>query len=60
MLFWATPVVARLAQQLRPDVNVQVVVGNAGSMRGRHRQGITRALGLAEDDERVWLIDTAD
>eukprot|EP00969_Alexandrium_andersonii_P276333 12213785-Alexandrium_andersonii.AAC.1 len=29
-------------------------------MRVRHRRGIARALGLADDDERVWLVDTAD
>eukprot|EP00969_Alexandrium_andersonii_P262911 11621981-Alexandrium_andersonii.AAC.1 len=33
VLFWATPSIAHLAQQLRPDVNVQVVVENAGSVR---------------------------
>eukprot|EP00969_Alexandrium_andersonii_P143767 6357763-Alexandrium_andersonii.AAC.1 len=31
-LFWAVPAAALVLQHLRPDVNVQVVVENAGSM----------------------------
>jgi hypothetical protein len=46
ILFYAVPTIARLCQDIRPDISVHVLVENAGSTQQRHKHAMLDALGL--------------
>ena len=62
MLFYAVPTVARAATEIRPDLNVQVLLENAGTAQRRHRLAMGEALGMdaAATDRHGVVVDAGD
>ena len=60
VLFFAVPTVAWILQELRPDINVQVVLENAGSMQSIHRATIMQALGGLNASQHLRTLDSGE
>ena len=58
--FFAVVAIRWAAQRLRPDIAVHVVLENAGSMRGLHRDAILEALGGLTVQGNVMALDTRE
>ena len=59
-LFLAVPLVAWAAQRLRPDIHVQVIGENAGSMLPRHCSAILQLLALPASPNHAPVYDSGD
>ena len=60
VLFFAVLTVAWILQELGPDINVQVVLENAGSMQSIHRAAIMQALGGLNTNQHLRTLDSGE